>query len=250
MNKNSKITQELLETVERYLNNTMDPSEKLQFEKSLLENNTLKQQVEDIKILLSGIETASLREKIEEFHQQMAQETKEIPVRNITNNNRTNSRLFYAVAASAVILLGIFWMLNPKDSNEMLFNEYFSVDPGLPTTMGSAEEFSFYDGMVNYKRKEYDEALEKWKLLLPQKNNNDTLNYFIGVTYLAQGNIKEAIPFLEKVTTQKESMFLEDSYFYLGLSNLKNDNLEVAIENFRKSNTQEAQKILNVLEKK
>ena len=250
MNKDSKISQELLETVERYLNNTMDATEKLQFEKSLEENNTLRQQVEDIKILLSGIETASLREKMEEFHHQMAQETKEIPVRNITKNNRTNSRLFYAVAASAVILLGIFWMLNPKDSNEMLFNEYFSVDPGLPTTMGSTDEFSFYDGMVNYKRKEYDEALEKWRQLLPQKNNNDTLNYFIGVTYLAKGNTEEAIPFLEKVTTQKESMFLEDSYFYLGLSNLKNDNLEDAKENFRKSNTEEAQKILKVLEKK
>ncbi|HAT66674.1 MAG TPA: hypothetical protein DCS66_19135 [Flavobacteriaceae bacterium] len=249
MNKDSKISQELLETVERYLNNTMDATEKLQFEKSLEENNTLRQQVEDIKILLSGIETASLREKMEEFHHQMAQETKEIPVRNITQNNRTNSRLFYAVAASAVILLGIFWVFNPKNSNELLFNEYFSVDPGLPTTMGSTDEFSFYDGMVNYKRKEYDEALEKWRQLLNQKNNNDTLNYFIGVTYLAKGNTEEAIPFLEKVTTQKESMFLEDSYFYLGLSNLKNDNLKDAKENFRKSNTQEAQKILKVLEK-
>ena len=249
MNKDSTISQELLETVERYLNNTMDATEKLQFEKSLEENNTLRQQVEDIKILLSGIETASLREKMEEFHHQRAQETKEIPVRNITQNNRTNSRLFYAVAASAVILLGIFWVFNPKNSNELLFNEYFSVDPGLPTTMGSTDEFSFYDGMVNYKRKEYDEALEKWRQLLNQKNNNDTLNYFIGVTYLAKGNTEEAIPFLEKVTTQKESMFLEDSYFYLGLSNLKNDNLKDAKENFRKSNTQEAQKILKVLEK-
>ena len=66
---------------------------------------------------------------------------------------------------------------------------------------------------------------------------------------MAKGNTEEAIPFLEKVTTQKESMFLEDSYFYLGLSNLKNDNLKDAKENFRKSNTQEAQKILKVLEK-
>jgi tetratricopeptide (TPR) repeat protein len=158
--------------------------------------------------------------------------------------------LFYAIAASAVILLGIFWVFNPSNSNEKLYNDYFSVDPGLPTTMGSNDGYSFYDGMVNYKRKEYDEALEKWKLLLPQKNDNDTLNYFIGVTYLAKGNTEEAIPFLEKVTAQMESMFLEDSYFYLGLSNLKNDNKEKAIDYFKKSNHPEAQKILKVLEEK
>lgn len=247
MNKDSKITQELLETIERYLNDTMAVDEKIEFEKSLQENETLQQQVKDIEVLLAGIETASFRSKMNEFHSQMEEE---IPVRSISYSNRTNSRLFYAIAASAVILLGIFWVFNPSNSNEKLFNEYFLVDPGLPTTMGSTDEFSFYDGMVNYKRKEYDKALEKWNLLLPQKSDNDTLNYFIGVAYLAKGNLDEAIPFLEKVTTQKESMFLGDTFYYLGLSNIKSDNKEKAIEYFKKSTHPEAQKILKVLEEK
>lgn len=247
MSNKNNITHELLETVERYLNNTMEASEKIQFEKLIQEDNTLKQQVEDIKILLSGIETASLREKMEAFHQQFEAT---VPVRSITQNNRTNSRLFYAIAASVIVLLGIFWLFKPQNSNSQLFEEYFYADPGLPTTMGSDMDFTFYDGMVNYKRKEYDIALEKWNILLSEKNNNDTLNYFIGVTYLAQGNTEQAISYLQKVTTQEESIFYDDSFYYLGLSNLKNNQLELAKENFSKSNKPESLELLNVLEKK
>ncbi|MEZ4859061.1 MAG: hypothetical protein R2781_09645 [Flavobacteriaceae bacterium] len=247
MNQENNISQELLETVERYLNHTMEVSEKLQFEKSLEQNPTLKQQVEVIKVLLYGIETASLREKMETFHQQFEAT---VPVRSITQNNRANSRLFYAIAASVMVLFGIFWFFKPQNSNSQLFEEYFYADPGLPTTMGTDRDFLFYDGMVNYKRKEYDIALEKWNKLLSEKNNNDTLNYFIGVTFLAQGNSERAIPYLQKVTTQEESIFFDDSFYYLGLSNLKNNQLERAKENFKKSNKPESLELLNVLEKK
>jgi len=247
MNKDSQITQELLEKVERYLNGTMEVSEKLQFENSMKENEMFRQQVEDIKTLLAGIETASLKEKMNEFHSQMGHD---VPVKNISYSNRTNSRLFYAIAASAVILLGVFWVFNPSNSNEKLYNEYFAVDPGLPTTMGTTDEFSFYDGMVNYKREEYDEALTKWTQLLQQKNDNDTLNYFIGVAYLAKGKTEDALPYLKKVSEQKESIFLEDSHYYLGLSNLKSDNQELAIAYFKKSKRPEAQKILKALQEK
>ncbi|MEZ4817432.1 MAG: hypothetical protein R2776_05620 [Flavobacteriaceae bacterium] len=247
MNKKNEITQELLETIERFLNNTMEATEKIQFEKLMQKDEVLKQQVEDIKTLLTGIETASLREKMEELHQHFE---RTIPVRSITQNNRTNNRLFYTIAASFLLLLGIFWIFKSQSSNTQLFDDYFYADPGLPTTMGNGMDFNFYDGMVNYKRKEYDVALEKWKALLIEKNNNDTLNYFIGVTYLAQGNTEKAILFLEKVTSQEESIFFEDSNYYLGLSNLKNNNIDLAKENFRKSNKPESLKLLNTLEKK
>lgn len=243
MNDNSKISQELFETIERYLNDTMDISEKIEFEKSLKEDGILQQQVKEAEVLLLGIESASLKEKMNEFHSQLEAES---PIRRMTTSGRTNNRTFYAIAASVVILLGVFWIFNPKSANEKLFEQYFLVDPGLPTTMGTNNEFSFYDGMVNYKREEYDQALIKWTQLLPHKEDNDTLNYFIGVTHLAKGDISKAIPFLEKVTLQSESMFLKDSYFYLGLSNLKN--IEVAKSYLKKSDHKDADEILKSLE--
>ncbi|MCB0456265.1 MAG: hypothetical protein KDC91_00855 [Flavobacteriaceae bacterium] len=247
MNKENHISQELLETVERYVNNTMETGERIVFEKSLQENNDLQQQVNDIKLLLSGIERATLKDKLEEFHKEIEEN---IPKRSILHPKTENKNVFYAIAASIVLFLGVFGVFNLQSSNEKLFYKYFTLDPGLPTTMGNNRAYNFYDGMVNYKRKEYNLALEKWEKLSIDNKDNDTLNYFIGVTYLAKGNSEEAITFLEKVAQEKESVFLGDSYFYLALSQVKKGNLDLAKENLKKSNHPEATKILKALERK
>jgi len=213
MGPNTNISQELLETVEHYLNNRMSDDELEKFENKFNNDKAFKSQVEDIKTLLLGIESQSLKEKLEVFHD-------DIPDKIVARNSSKVRYLQFikiAAAAAIIIALGSLWFLN-QNPNAKLYTDYFSPDPGLATIMSSNSNFKFYDAMVNYKQGDYKTAISKWTTLLETKSQNDTLNYFLGVAHLANKQEIEAIPYLEKVTTNIESHFKNDAYYYLGLA--------------------------------
>lgn len=238
MNPNSNISQELFETIERYLNKTMDRHEYQEFEVKLNTNQELKAQVNEMKTMLLGIETQSLKDKLHEFHNQLDDESNNKPVIVKTLHFRK-----IAVAAILIIALGGFWFFS-GNTNEKLYGKYFIPDPGLPTMMSETSNFKLYDAMVNYKQGEYNIAIKKWHQLLNNNSRNDTLNYFIGVAELANKNEKNAIEYLEFVTNSEVSVFKNDAYYYLGLAYLKAGNIEFAKKNLTFSTVDNSKKIL------
>lgn len=242
MKDNSNITQELLETVERYYNDSMPIEERSSFEIKLKSDETFNSLVEDIKTLLLGIESQSLKEQLDEFH-------KDIP---LTISKKTSPKvkvlqlIKYAVAAVIVIALGSYWLFG-KPSNEKLYAKYFTPDPGLPTTMSATDNFEFYDAMVNYKHSDYDIAIKKWTLLIDKKPHNDTLTYFLGVAHLANKNENKAINFLSEATESSESVFLNEAYYYLGLAYLKANKKEDAIKYLKLTRVEKSIELLDKL---
>ncbi|WP_456437981.1 tetratricopeptide repeat protein [Psychroserpens sp.] len=243
METNSNISQEQLETIERYINGTMSPEELKAFETQLEDNPDFKIQVNDIITLLTGIETQSLKEQLDEFHKDIQKQP----------SQKKSPKIYYlqfrklVAAASIIIALGSFWFYN-QNSTDRLYSKYFTPDPGLPTTMSGNSNYEFYDAMVNYKQGDYKTAIEKWDVLKTKTPNNDTLNYFLGVAHLANENEVNAISFLEKTIQNKAFPLVNDAYFYLGLAHLKEDNIELAKENFKKSTTENSKAILSELE--
>lgn len=238
MKDNSNISQDLLETIERYYNDSIASGERVVFEKKLQNDPEFKTQVEDIKTLLLGIETQALKEQLNDFHKDIKKTEKNTKVRFLT---------FRKFAAAAIIIaFGSFLFFN-KPANEKLYAKYFKPDPGLPTTMSNTEDFKFYDAMVNYKRGDYTLAIEKWESLLSHKPQNDTLNYFVGVAYLADKNEKTSIPYLEKTVQQTNSVFKNEAFYYLGLAYLKVDNIQLAKENFIQSTINNSEDIISEL---
>ncbi|WCO01076.1 tetratricopeptide repeat protein [Psychroserpens ponticola] len=238
MNLSTNISQELLETVERYINQNMTSDELKTFEHKLESDSEFKVQVEDIKTLLFGIESQSLKEKLNSFHEDIHKDK--------THNIRYLQ--FRKIAAAAVIILSIgsFWFFN-QNSNDKLYANYFYPDPGLPTTMSSTNNYKFYEAMVNYKQGDYQTAISKWELLQHSKPNNDTLNYFIGVAHLADKNEQSAISFLEEVTKNSNFPLANDAYYYLGLAYLKTGNIDIARRNLLNSNSDKSKALLSEL---
>ncbi len=244
MNTNSNISQELLETIERYYNGTMSTEEQKVFETRLQQEPEFKTQAEDIKALLFGIEEQALKEKLGEFHA-------DVPI--AMEPGKTDSKVrqlhFRKVAAAVIIIVAsaTFWVINGS-SDERLYDDYFKPDPGLPTTMSSSDNFAFYDAMVNYKRGDYKKAIGKWEVLHNKAPQNDTLNYFLGVAYLADKKEKLAIPYLEKTVSQPESVFNDDAEYYLGMAHLKNNNKEAAIKYLQLSTAENSKILLETLD--
>lgn len=244
MNTNSNISQELLETIERYYNGTMSAEEQIVFETRLQQEPEFKIQVEDNKALLFGIEAQALKEKLGEFHS-------DLPIKMETG--KTDSKIlqlhFRQIAAAAIIIVASvsFWIFTGS-SNDRLYDDYFKPDPGLPTTMSGSDNFAFYDAMVNYKQGDYKKAIGKWEVLHDKAPQNDTLNYFIGSAHLADKNVDKAISYLEAVTATNVSAFKNDAYYYLGFAYLKKENIQSAKKNFKSSTMENSKTILSKLD--
>ncbi|MEL6918483.1 MAG: tetratricopeptide repeat protein [Bacteroidota bacterium] len=235
----SKISQEQQATFERFLMNQMHPKEATVLKNELEGNPKLKKQFEDFKALFLAIEEEGLRKVLDDFHNTLPSE----------NPSEKKYFHFYRIAAGIAILMALgLWFFNRQSPNERLFNTYFTPDPGLPTVMGTQNNFAFYDAMVDYKQGNYDTAIKKWDKLLLAKPNNDTLNYFLGVANMAKGDIDPALYFLQETLKDEQSKLRKDALYYLALAQLKNDDLEKATKNLKMLSTAKSRELLEKLE--
>ena len=244
MNPNTNITEKEFENIERYLSDSMSAEELKTFELELKNSASLMQHVNEQKLMHEAIETQTLKEQLNLFHE-------DISNNKTLKTDRSKVIAFnfrkLAVAATVIIAVGSFWFFNGS-SNDNLYAKHFTPDPGLPTTMGETSNFAFYDAMVNYKQGDYKTAISKWNAMLQNKPKNDTLNYFLGVAHLANNNETSAIQFLNNVTQNSTSNFNNDAYYYLGLAYLKADNIELAKKNLTFSTVDNSKDILSELE--
>ena len=239
------ISEEQQVLFERYLMEEMPFEEQQSFEESLKEDSKLQSAFDEFKGLFEMIEEEGLRLNLNDFHKNINQEGTDV-----IQLNSSKPKFNYGIAASIAILIaiGTFWMLNRPSTNEKLFNQYYSQDPGLPTVMGSNDNYAFYDAMIDYKTGNYDIAIKKWEKLVITHPENDTLNYFLGVANLANNNTNEAISFFKVAQKTEDSTFYEDTLFYLGLAYLKEKEITLAKTLLEKTNFKKAKELIQQLE--
>jgi tetratricopeptide (TPR) repeat protein len=249
VNSKNNISEAQLERIDRYLSQSMSPEEQRKFDNEMQGDPGFRQQVEEVKHLILGIESASLKHELDQFHEDL------VPVRSLDQSGEQRTiklKRFQKIiryVAAAVVILGFagYLIVNSSPSSEKLFAQHFTPDPGLPTTMGSTDNFEFYDAMVNYKQEEYAVAIEKWQTLYNSNRKSDTLTYFLGVAHLAKGNEKEAINYLQELSNASQNSFKSETYYYLGLAYLKANNVEEAKKSLTFSGTERANRVLSDL---
>lgn len=247
MNKEKNISVEQIESIEKYLDNSMNLGERKEFEKKLAEDIDFRQEFEEFKSMILGIEAASLKARLDSYHDEMDKtENLEISNQEVPKKTSDSKFLIFAIAASILLIMGVFiYNQNNTQPYQKIFAQHFVPDSGLPTKMGSSSNYEFYDGMVDYKRKKYNDAIEKWSSLQKSDINNDTLNYFIGVAYLANGDEQSAQKYLIQATNNNNGTFINETYYYLGLAYLKSNKPQEAKNNLEKSKLAEAKKIIS-----
>src|SRR5690554_1631237 len=185
------------ETIETYLDQITVSEKETMLSDEMVSIPNIEQKIEHVKKVRDEIEDSIRQSKIKEFHQHISVDKKDLYVKENAVKKTKPTAIWYSIAAVLVVLFGIFWMMQNTNSPEKIFASHFEADPGLRTVMGASNEYDFYEGMVVYKRQDYKEAINWWQKLLPEKANNDTLNYFLGVAYLAEGNAEKSLEYLE-----------------------------------------------------
>ncbi|MGB3344662.1 MAG: tetratricopeptide repeat protein [Aequorivita sp.] len=210
----------ILHQIDQYLLGHLEGDELRSFKKRLEQDPEFSKTVAEQRLLIEGIGEFHLKKQLDRYHSQMELE----------NVNKKPLAIWLAIAASVVILIGIsFWAISDTETAaQKVFAKNFQPDPGLPTTMGATSDYEFYSGMVSYKRKEYSDAIALWESLYSANPKNDTLIYFLGVAYLAEGNNEQAERYLKVAQTRKGSMFAEEAIYYLALTQLRENKVQEA----------------------
>lgn len=233
-------SQDIQAQIDAYLMDALTPAAQRAFEEQIAQSAALRERVESQKTLLRAVEAHGLKATLDEYHKEMDE----------ARPKKWMRPGWLAMAASFLILLGvctwaIFGTLNSPDK---IFKSHFKPDPGLPTIMGTTSEYEFYYGMVNYKRKEYKEAIQRWETLYAANPENDTLNYFLGVANLASGNARQAEKYLQRAKENRESAFLEEARYYLALALVKENKINQAKEVLSKSTSPTNKVLLDEIE--
>lgn len=239
------ISNEDLVLISKILNNEADEDEKILFEKRIEKEPDFKSKAEEIKLLITGIREANLAKEMDRFHQKMDEGKK--PENNIRRMNLIKFS-WWAAAALVIIIAGI-WFYTTGNNQHDIYANFYKPDPGLPTLMSSTENYDFEKAMVDYKMGEYAKAIDSWENLYEKNTNNDSLAYFLASAYLANNEPEKAKPLFEKMLQFKESDFLLDTYWYLGLIYLDENEIQKGKEMIKKSNHQNKDKILDILNK-
>lgn len=213
------VSRETFEQIENYLLDRMDGQTRLQFELSMAENAELAAEVALQQKLFAVVEAGSFSEK----------EPNRLSVR--LNKNYT---LRYA-AAAMLLLIGaasLFFLQRSTSNNTTdLYAAYFQPDAGLPIEMGAADSsrYLFYDGMITYKEGNYAAALAQWKKLTPGEVQTDTLQYYMGMAYLNNGDYDASISVLKSLGSKPDAAFYQQANWYLALVFLKKGDKPAAI---------------------
>lgn len=174
----------------------------------------------------------------------------------VRTESKSNRRFLRAGAATVLIILGITATLYMfQDSpHEVLYTQHYHKPVGLPVTMSASPSMNkskvFNESMNLYKDQQYQRAIDGFISLYKKETNNDTLNYYIGVTYLELDEPESAITFLSKGFDTKE--FQYHASFYLALAHLKTGAvdkcrtlLEAIVNNPKHPHLEQSKKLLS-----
>lgn len=208
MDNRTDISKELFERIEKYLLDEMPDMEKLVFEEEMKGSPQLRKEVVLQGEMMLAVEAGEMKSRLETIHKKVTQ--------------KHTSPTWYLVAASIILLVSLgIWTLNRPDKAEKLFAANLTIEPGLPVPMSATNNYQFYDAMVDYKSGKYDLAISKWKALLIEHPENDTLNYFVGIALFNSEDYGQAIPYFDQVLNLNSQSFSGKSEWYSALSFLQ-----------------------------
>lgn len=90
------------------------------------------------------------------------------------------------------------------------------------------------ENIAQYKKGSYTDAIEKLKNLPEERKNIFYKNYYIGLSYLANKETRNAIPYLKNASNTFSPILKQKATWYLALAYLRNGDKTEAMQIFEK----------------
>lgn len=242
MDTNYTISTAEFENIEQYLLDMMEPAQRIAFEERMQKESNLANKVGEVKLLIAGVEKASLKERLNGYHESIK---KNQPEKGGTKIISIQRKLMVAASVALLATLSIWLFTTSKNKYEKTYAAYYKPDPGLMSAMGTSDNYLFNKAMLLYKTGKYKAAIEEWSKLKNELPQNDTLTYFLGAAQQADGNNVAAIMLLKSMTTDPAKLFYKDACWYTGLALIEQGAVNEAIPYLEKSERPESSELIS-----
>lgn len=242
MDTNYTISTAEFESIEQYLLDRMETEQRIAFENRIQTDSAWAYKVGEVKLLLAGIETATMKERLNSYHENLKKNQPEKGGGKIIFIQR---KLTVAASVALLATISIWLFTTSKNKYEKIYATYYKPDPGLMSAMGVSDNYVFNKAMLNYKIGKYKAAIDEWGKLKIELPQNDTLNYFLGAAQQANGNNAAAVELLKSMTTDAAKPFYKDACWYTGLALLEQGAVKEAIPYFEKSDRPESKELIS-----
>ncbi len=238
------ISEEEWEEIENFLKGDLPQETVDDMKKRLKDEPLFSEKVAHVRLLTTGIREAALEADLKKIKIGQGE--------NVVHRIPNKKQYYFRWMAAAAIILGVvaigyFNVFNK--SEHRLFSKYYYPDSGLVSSMGISDNYNFDVAMIDYKSGKYSQSINEMKKLLSSNPGNDTLNYYIGNSFLALDEVDSAIAYLNQVVASGNNAFVKDANWYLGLSYLKLGQKEKAVSYIRQSGHEKKDELLKQISK-
>ncbi len=241
--------------IEKYLAEEMQGEELHDFEKKLLNDSDLKEELnlhQQVAETLKGEKIHQLRSVLNDIDKKWETPSKQKPAKVINFNFR---RILTIAAAIALLITGYQLFTNSNLSSEELYAANFETYPMLlnqrdidPTINIKA----YSNAITFYLNGQNQEAIVAFDQLIKLEPDNNTYEFYKGNLLLAENKSDEAIPIFQKIINGNHPLLVEQTRWYLALAFLKQndqENAKALLEEIKpgRYKSKEAAKILKQL---
>lgn len=217
------------ELIDKYLHNTLQTEELIQFEQQLTTDTDFEKTVQLLQHIRHVVkdETAiAIQQKMQTLP--MSHTQRHPPKRRIRHFKQ------WAIAATILIIatFGItFWFIQPPPSQpQALYTQYYHPWEGNNIIRGSSKTEEL--GLTAYRQGDFNQAIIQLETVLAKSPNNSKSLYFLGHSYLnlKPANATKALFYFQMVIKMDNSIFIPSAQWYSALIYLKQNHYAKAIE--------------------
>ena len=224
-----------IKRIDDYLMNYLDFKEQQEFEEQFAEDSRLASEVQ----LNVEINSAVLEQDVMDLRSTLGtvinEEQKDTKIRQLIPNrfNKKTSQLIGAAASvAAVVSVGIMTLNQEKTSAQELYQDSYKPYEATGLYRSGAIASPEMIGIDFYNEKNYQGALDKFKIILNENPEHPMCNFYSGLCFQQLGEYDKAIQSFQDVIDERDNLFIEQAQWYKALSQLQVNDLKKAYQSF------------------
>lgn len=215
-----------LDQIEKYLSGELSKEAAESFEKQMKENDELRNQVENHRRFIKGLELGFNRE----LKAQLQQEEQRLATQDTEVKKRFPLQYFIGIAAAvALILVSVFILRTPSVNTDELFAAYYQPYPNIESPL-SRDDNVEENAYTYYERGLYEKALNLFSQHISENPADPAPFFYSGICHLELGEAEKAAHLFQLVRAMEKNNYSKAAIWYEALASLKSDNKTRAVE--------------------
>ena len=205
--------------IENYLDGSLSPDERLEFEKMLVSEKNFSEEIKFHKEVNDAIRDEKLNEFRQLVHEMIHAKTKTTSI----FNSFSVKLIKFHVAASIILLLAFsLWKLLSIEPPEKIFSDFYNPYPtDISTRSIGKTNDNLQLSCLLYEEGDYNKSFNLLQGYISENPENLTASFFIGLNAIALAKYDIAIKELKKTEADAITPFAVHARWYLALTYLK-----------------------------